>query len=373
MGNEEYILEIIGYVNKEHAMTKYMNDFIEKIIKPPYTKEYQILCNAIFCFITNDTSTITSSENVSDVKENIKKLEEDIIQLAIKPNESNESTKIETIEQAKSFAVEEKANAIKTIEDITTKVLQNQMGGNLLSKQISPLNLEQARIKAKEKDAIQKANEAIQKANEEKQQAKRIANEAKQQAKRIAKKKLQEAKRQKKPEQTSKKPEPEQAPAQTVAPATTELAPAKKQTEQTAIEHVKEAERNKQQENISTKIKKIQENSLEDYIQTNQELLKELESAKNQLDLANQIEEKIRDLQELKQIQELKEKLKEEQISKDTLRNNIIKKLEGMKDDIKNLVSMKPNLEKKPLLETVFKGVPPEKLYLSYYIINNYK
>ena len=38
MGNEEYILEIIGYVNKEHAMTKYMNDFIEKIIKPPYTK-----------------------------------------------------------------------------------------------------------------------------------------------------------------------------------------------------------------------------------------------------------------------------------------------------------------------------------------------
>ena len=128
MGNEEYILEIIGYVNKEHAMTKYMNDFIEKIIKPPYTKEYQILCNAIFCFITNDTSTITSSENVSDVKENIKKLEEDIIQLAIKPNES---TKIETIEQAKSFAVEEKANAINTIEDITNKVLKNQMGGNL--------------------------------------------------------------------------------------------------------------------------------------------------------------------------------------------------------------------------------------------------
>ena len=86
MGNEEYISEIIGYVNKEHAMTKYMNDFIEKIIKPPYTKEYQILCNAIFCFITNDTSTITSSENVSDGKENIKKLEEYIIQLAIKPN-----------------------------------------------------------------------------------------------------------------------------------------------------------------------------------------------------------------------------------------------------------------------------------------------
>ena len=397
MGNEEYISEIIKYVNKEHAMTKYMNDFIEKIIKPPYTKEYQILCNAIFCFITNDTSTITSSENVSDVKENIKKLEEDIIQLAIKPNESNESTKIETIEQAKSFAVEEKANAIKTIEDITTKVLQNQMGGSLLSKQISPLNLEQARIKAKEKDAIQKANEAIQKANEEKQQAKRIANEAKQQAKRIAKEKLQEAKRQKKPEQTSKKPEPEQAPAQTVAPEL-ELAqqpPAAEQTEneqtangpepkQTAIEHVKEAERNKQQENISTKIKKIQENistkikkiqenSLETFIKDNAELLQSLLSAKNQLDLANQIEEKIRDLQELKQIQELKEKLKEEQISKDTLRNNIIKKLEGMKDDIKNLVSMKPNLEKKPLLETVFKGVPPEKLYLSYYIINNYK
>ena len=72
MTNKEYILEIISYVNKEHAMTKYMNDFIAKIIKPPYTKEYQILCNAIFCFITSPPEIVQENKENKDNKENKK-------------------------------------------------------------------------------------------------------------------------------------------------------------------------------------------------------------------------------------------------------------------------------------------------------------